>query len=150
MAKGLLASGVGKGTKVGLLAPNGPAWVVAWLAATRIGAAVPMLNTYNKTAELSRTIRHADLQVLLTIGSHLGHDYLERIEHAVPGIAEQDHERIMLPSHPFLRSVWTWDAWPRQWCGDLAEVVERGEHVDDELLVEIEREVTPADPMVMV
>jgi acyl-CoA synthetase (AMP-forming)/AMP-acid ligase II len=40
LAKGLLASGVGKSTHVGLLAPNGPTWVVAWLAATRIGAGV--------------------------------------------------------------------------------------------------------------
>ena len=38
MAKALLASGVGKGTRVGLLAPNGPDWIIAWLAVARIGA----------------------------------------------------------------------------------------------------------------
>jgi len=150
LAKGMLASGVGKGTLVGLLAPNGPQWVVAWLAATRIGAVVPMLNTYNKANELSRTIRHADLQVLLTVGSHLGHDYLDRLEQAIPGIADQDAERIMLPSHPYLRSVWTWGGSPRRWCGEVSEVAARGAAVDDQLLVEVEREVTPADPMVIV
>lgn len=150
LAKGMLASGVGKGTHVGLLAPNGPAWVVAWLAATRIGAVVPMLNTYNKATELSRTIRHADLQVLLTVGAHLGHDYLDRLEQAVPGLADQDAERIMLPSHPYLRSVWTWDASPRRWCGDVADLAARGAGVSDELLVAVESEVTPADPMVIV
>ena len=45
LAKGMLASGVKAGTHVGLLAPNGPGWIVAWLAATRIGAVVPLLNT---------------------------------------------------------------------------------------------------------
>ena len=40
LAKGMLASGVGKGTHVGLLAPNGPEWVVAWLAATRPSVAI--------------------------------------------------------------------------------------------------------------
>jgi len=53
MAKGLLASGVGKGTRVGLLAPNSPEWVVAWLAATRIGAVVPMLNAIDITGKTS-------------------------------------------------------------------------------------------------
>ena len=150
LAKALLASGVGKGTHVGLLAPNGPDWVIAWLAATRIGAVVAMLNTYNKAAETSRTIRHADLQVLLTVGAHLGHDYLDRLEQAVPGLVDQENERIMVPSHPYLRSVWTWGAAPRRWCGDLADLAARGTDVDDDLLAAVEREVTPADPMVIV
>ncbi|MEZ5140442.1 MAG: class I adenylate-forming enzyme family protein [Acidimicrobiales bacterium] len=64
--------GAGKGTRVGLLGPNSPDWVVAWLAATRIGAVVAMLNTYNKAPELRRVIRHADLATLLTVGELLG------------------------------------------------------------------------------
>lgn len=150
LAKALLASGVGKGTRVGLLAPNGPAWVVAWLAATRIGAVVALLNTYNKAGELSRTIRHADLQVLLTVGSHLGHDYLDRLEQAAPELVGQRHEHLLVHSHPYLRSVWTWGTTTRSWCGDLADLAARGNAVDDDLLAEVEREVHPADPMVVV
>lgn len=150
LAEALLVSGVGKGSHVGLLAPNSPAWVVAWLAATRIGAVVALLNTYNKAGELRRTIRHADLQVLLTVGAHLGHDYLDRLEEAVPGLASADHEHLLLASHPYLRSVWTWGAAPRRWCGDIDDLMARGDGVDDELLVEVEREVHPADPMVVV
>ncbi|WP_426574709.1 class I adenylate-forming enzyme family protein [Aquihabitans sp. McL0605] len=150
LAKGLLVSGVGKGTHVGLLAPNSPEWVVGWLAATRIGAVVALLNTYNKTTELRRTIRHADLQLLLAVGAHLGHDYLDRLEEAAPGLVEQDHEHIALPSHPYLRSVWTWGAPERRWCGDLDGLAARGDAVDEQLLVEVESEVTPADAMEIV
>lgn len=150
LAKGLLVSGVGKGTHVGLLAPNGPDWVVAWLAATRVGAVVALLNTYNKAAELSRTIRHSDQAVLLTVGRHLGHDYLDRLEQAAPALAGQTHEHLLLGSHPYLRAVWTWDAEPRTWCGDVAVLVERGTAVGDDLLAEVESEVHPADPMVLV
>ena len=35
IARGLLASGIGKGTRVAILLPNGPEWLVAWLAVTR-------------------------------------------------------------------------------------------------------------------
>lgn len=153
LAKGLLVSGVGKSTHVGLLAPNGPAWVVAWLAATRVGALVALLNTYGKAREIGRTLRHGDVAHLLTVAAHLGHDYLGRLEEAAPGLAEQPHEHLFLPSHPYLRSVWTWGsggADGRGWCGDLDDLVARGTAVPDEVLAETEAEVHPADPMIMV
>ena len=51
LARALLASGVGPGSRVALLAPNGPEWVVAWLAAARVGALVALLNTFHKARE---------------------------------------------------------------------------------------------------
>lgn len=150
LAKSLLASGVGKGTCVGLLAPNSPEWIIGWFAITRIGAVAVLLNTYNKAPELRRTLRHSDTAVLFTVGHYLGHDYLDRLEQAAPGLTEGSNGTLMLPSHPYLRSVWTWGAEPRRWCGELAEFARRGEDVSDELLSEVQSEVHPADPMVLV
>ena len=43
LARGLLSLGVGKGGRVAIWMPNGPEWLVAWLAVGRIGAlAVPL------------------------------------------------------------------------------------------------------------
>ena len=150
LAKGLLLSGVGKGTHVGLLAPNSPEWVIGWFAITRIGAVAVLLNTYSKATELSRAIRHSDQAQLLTVGSHLGHDYLGRLEQAAPGLATQTHEHLIDRHHPYLRAVWTWGGAPRTWCGELADLAQRGEEVDDDLLADVEAEVHPADPMVIV
>ena len=150
LAKGLLASGVGKGTRVGLLAPNGPEWIVGWLGATRIGAVVALLNTYGKAGELGWALRHADIQVLLTVDAHLGHDYLARLEQAAPGLIGQEAERIMIDSHPYLRAVWSWGAGTRPWAGPLIQLAARGNTISDGLLREVESEVTPADPMVVV
>lgn len=150
LAKGMLASGVGKGSRVALLAPNSPEWIVGWLAATRIGAVVALLNTYSKARELGWILRHADAATLLTVDSHLGHDYLDRLEQAAPDLPDQVHERIFVESHPYLRSVWTWGDGTRPWAGSVAELAARGEQVSDALLTEVEAEVTPADPMVVV
>ncbi len=151
LAKGLLAIGVGKGTRVGLLAPNGPDWVVAWLAATRIGALMPLFNTYSKARELGRTLRHADTAQLLTVPSYLGNDYLDRLEEAVPGLAGQVRERVLVESHPYLRGVWAFGGDPdRSWCGTVDELFRRGESVPDALLDQVEDEVRPSDPMIMV
>src|SRR6188508_311138 len=120
LAKGLLATGAGKGTRVGLLAGNSPDWIVGWLGITRMGGVAILLNTYNKAKELGWLLRHSDAQVLLTVDRHLGHDYLERLEQAIPGLAEQEHERIFLESHPYLRSIWTWGDGRRAWSAPVA------------------------------
>ena len=49
LARGLLAEGAGKGTRIAILMPNGPDWVVAWLAVARIGAIAVPLNTFFQT-----------------------------------------------------------------------------------------------------
>ena len=90
LARGLLADGVGKGTRVGLLAPNGRDWVVAWLAAARIGALVVPISTFYQARELAQVLRHADVACLLTCARFRTHDYLERLEQAAPGLADQD------------------------------------------------------------
>ena len=69
LARGLIASGIGKGSRVALLAPNGPDWVVAWLAATRIGAIAIPINTFYQARELGWVLRHCDALILNTPGA---------------------------------------------------------------------------------
>jgi acyl-CoA synthetase (AMP-forming)/AMP-acid ligase II len=149
LALGLLRAGAGKGTRVGLLAPNGPDWVVGWLAATRIGAVTSLLNTYHRARELSRVLRHGDTQILLTADRHLDHDYLARLEE-IMAVEGQRHDRLALLSHPFLRSVSVWGEADREWCGSVEDLVARGRELDPLLLDAIEEEVSPADPAVIV
>lgn len=151
LARGLLASGAGKGTRVALLAPNGPDWIVGWLAAARIGCVVTLLNTYAKARELGWVLRHSDAQILLMVDRHLGHDYLERMEQAAPGLAGAAKECIFIESLPYLRSVWTWGEAPeRSWCAPVATLAARGADIPEAILREVETEVTPADPMIVV
>lgn len=90
MASGLLDAGVGKGTHVGMLLPNGPDWVLTWLAITRIGAIAVPFNTFFQGRELVWMLDHADVEVFVTAASFLGHDYLERLELSVAGLAEAE------------------------------------------------------------
>src|SRR5690606_30983688 len=91
-----------------------------------------------------------DVQVLLTVDGFLGHDYLERLEAAVPGLADQPHARLFVASHPYLRSVWTWGARPPPRCAPVDDLTARGDGVDPALVAACEDEVTPADPMLVV
>jgi acyl-CoA synthetase (AMP-forming)/AMP-acid ligase II len=158
IARGLLAGGVGKGTRVGVLLPNGPDWVVAWLAAARIGAIVVPINTFYQARELGFALRHADVALLLSCARFLNNNYVERLERAAPSLAAQPGAPLFVSELPFLREVRVWettglesDRHERAWTSGGAAALERlGERVSEDMLEAAEREVAPADPMVVI
>ena len=135
LATGLLADGIGKGSRVGILMPNSVDFAIAAFAAARVGAVFVPLNTFSQTRELGWTIRHADLTELLAHPRFLTNDYLERLEAALPGLAGQSaDDRLVLADAPFLRAIHVWGASDRAWSrGDEASMVDAGDRagIDD-------------------
>jgi acyl-CoA synthetase (AMP-forming)/AMP-acid ligase II len=152
LARGLLARGVAKGTRVAILMPNGPDWVVAWLAATRIGAIAVPLNTFFQVRELAWILRHADVDTLLTASRFLNHDYLERLEAVAPELANAAGGALRVQSLPYLRRVLVWGKSDRPWTTRGPDVIERADaegSPGDGFLRSLEEQVTPADPMIV-
>jgi acyl-CoA synthetase (AMP-forming)/AMP-acid ligase II len=145
LADALLASGVGKGTRVGILFPNCAQWIISWLAAARIGALTVPLSTFAPGAELARLLRHTDTQVLLMGHSIAGRDLVDRLADALPGLSTGD-AAIGLPYVPFLRRVHVWPdsdrSWATPWPGTTGPVAP--------LAGSAETEVRPADDLVLV
>jgi acyl-CoA synthetase (AMP-forming)/AMP-acid ligase II len=144
LADALLVSGVGKGTRVGILFPNCPQWIVAWLAAARIGALTVPLSTFAPGAELARLLRHTDIQVVLMGRSIAGHDLVDRFAAALPGLT--GNAAIAVPEAPYLRRVHVWPdcdrAWATPWPGTTEPMAS--------LMDSVEAEVRPADELVLV
>ena len=66
LAAGLRADGVAEGEVVGLLAPNRPQWVLAFLAIVRAGAVAMPLSEHITAAELARIIEHSGCRRIFT------------------------------------------------------------------------------------
>jgi acyl-CoA synthetase (AMP-forming)/AMP-acid ligase II len=148
LAARLVDAGVSKATRVGVMFPNGIPWIVAWAAAARIGAVVIPINTFSKSFELERLLRHADVHVLLGVASFIQHDYLERLETIAPELTEQDGSALRLPNLPQLRRVMLWGESDRRWAdGGLATATA----TDAELAIveRLEDDVTPSDELVV-
>src|SRR5262245_44509231 len=156
LARGLLAAGVAKGSRVALLLPNGPDWVLAWLAAARSGALVVPLNTFYQARELGFVLRHADVHTLLTSARFLNNDYLERLERFAPELAAHGAAPLRLRSLPYLREVRVWESdgrerpWTSGGASALETLADTTPAIDDALLAEVESEVRAADPMVVI
>jgi acyl-CoA synthetase (AMP-forming)/AMP-acid ligase II len=145
MARSLLAAGVGKGSRVGVLLPNGPEWVLTWLAATRIGAILVPINTFFQAQELSWILRHADIDCLLAASNFLTHDYPARLEAALPGLSEASDPMLRLHSAPLLRRVYVYGATDRAWAGDAGRLDTHGSVLRHATALARLRHLEPAD-----
>lgn len=148
LARALLAAGVGKGTRVALLAPNGPQWLIGCFAITRVGAMAVLCNTYHKARELGWVLHHADVGHLLSVDRHLEHDYVDRLAQALPGLVTQRAAQLRLAGHPYLRTISMWGDRSPGWSGSIDDLM--ADQVSEELLEAAENEVSPADPAVVV
>ena len=110
MAATFVEAGVSKGTRVGLIMPNGARWVQIAVALTRIGAVLVPLSTLLAARELVAQLRVASVQFLVAVEEFRGHRYLDDLQSELGLRAEL----------PALRQVWTIDQLDRATAGAAA------------------------------
>jgi acyl-CoA synthetase (AMP-forming)/AMP-acid ligase II len=137
VARGLLATGAGRGSRVGLLFPTSVDFVIAWLAAVRIGAIAVPISTFSTSRELRDVLVRADVDLLAGVREYRGNDYVAAIHDAVGSVGPDERPLVA----PHLRRVW---------LDGLAPLEARAGDVSDALLDAIEDDVTPDDRMVIV
>jgi acyl-CoA synthetase (AMP-forming)/AMP-acid ligase II len=140
LARGLLAAGAGPGAHVGIVHPNGSAFVAAWLAAARIGAVGVPLSTFSTAAELRVLLRNADVALLLCAEGYRSHDYVAVLREVVPELDPEGDAPLFAASLPVLRRV--------SFSGD--GLAEEGRAVDPEVLRAAEDAVAPGDCLTIV
>jgi len=122
LAAGLIEAGVVKGTRVGLIMPNGVRWVQIAIAVTRIGAVLVPLSTLLQPRELAAQLQTASVQFLISVEEFRGHRYLD------------DLQREQLPA---LRQVW------------VADQLAMASETTDGMVDALAATVTPSDLMVV-
>lgn len=127
LAAAFVEAGVGKGTRVGLIMPNGTRWVQIAVALTRIGAVLVPLSTLLQAAELVAQLRVAAVQFLVSVEEFRGHRYLD------------DLKTVPESEIPALQRVWSADQL------DNAPASDRARRIIDAMT----ETVTPADPLVI-
>jgi acyl-CoA synthetase (AMP-forming)/AMP-acid ligase II len=124
LGAGLIGSGIGKGSRVGLVMPNGVAWARTALALMRIGAVLVPLSTLLTPRELSSQLRMASVRHLIAVEQFRGHRYLDGLDTA---------------ALPALRSVLTADQVAAlrgdPAAVDVAEATARGVRAADPLVI---------------
>ncbi len=148
LARGLLARGVGKGSRVGFISGNGPFFALMFAAIGRIGAVAVPISTLIKQNELVRVLRQSDVSGLIVQRNFLGNDYVERLCEALPDLREGTSADLRIARTPYLR-------WIVAAGGDLPATILGMDHltgaaasVSAELLREAESEVHTTDQLI--
>ena len=80
LAPGLLASGVAKGDRVGVWAPNCAEWTLTQYATARIGAILVNINPSYRTHELEYVLKQAGISLLVSAARFKTSDYAQMVE----------------------------------------------------------------------
>ena len=93
VANGLAALGVERGSKVAIMAPNGPAFVDAWLGAVKLGAVYAPINTDYRGDILRYQLSKADI-------THMVIDpaFLERLDAVLDALPQLRHVVVTAPA----------------------------------------------------
>ncbi|MFC5139383.1 class I adenylate-forming enzyme family protein [Actinomycetospora rhizophila] len=133
-ARALLALGVRHGESVAVLIGNRPEWLVATVAAARIGALVTPVNTWYREDELTYALEHSRAVVLITAAGQLKQDFTALVSAVRPGL-------------PSLRTVVGIDASRPADALSRADFLTLGETVTDEDLAAARARVGGGDDL---
>ena len=143
VARALIARGVTKETRVGLLATNRPEWITAMFGIAMAGGTCVALSTFAKGAELEYQLRIGDVSVLILERSVIGRDFAAELMEFCPELAQAQPE-VRSTRLPFLRRAiciddapaGAFESWPEFLKNNLAPAV---------LLDAVAAEIAPTD-----
>ena len=147
VARGLVALGVGRGDRVGLLAANGVEYVEAFFGVAYIGAVVVPLHARHRAAELGYIIENGDLAVVMTTACPDEYvDFTELLRSGVPSLATaHDPARVRAQEAPRLRSVVLLAGSGRAGCLDRERFDALADSVEPGIVEELRRRVRVRD-----
>ncbi|MGB9308768.1 MAG: AMP-binding protein [Mycobacterium sp.] len=130
LARALIASGIQRGDRVGIWAPNRPEWVLLQYATAKIGAILVTVNPAYRTHELSYVLRHSGTRLLVSasLGAFRTSDFRGMIEQVRPGLPDL-HEVVFLGTD------------------DWEQLLQRAEQVPHEQLRSRTATLRPSDPI---
>ncbi|MDQ6657467.1 MAG: AMP-binding protein [Actinomycetota bacterium] len=128
LARALHATGLRRGDRIGIWAPNCPEWVLVQYATAKLGAILVNINPAYRTHELGYVLRQAGISYLIAAESFKTSDYAAMIEEVRADCP--DLSAVVLIATP------SWDV-----------LLGNASDASDEDIVAIQRQLQPGDPI---
>jgi fatty-acyl-CoA synthase len=150
LAKGLLASGFRRGDHIGIWANNVPEWPIIFYAAARVGVVVVPINSNCKLNEIRYILGHADLNGLFIIDKYRDTDYAKILYQLIPELKNSKAGRLQSGSFPCLKMVITIDKTQHEGMCLLEDLIQAGNHIDNNELKSAESKVCGDDTICII
>jgi len=147
LARGLMALGVEKGSRVGLWMMNHAEWIVTQVATAKIGAVLVNINPAYRTYELEYALKQSEVQTLIVQGRFKTSDYVGMFYESCPEAYDCKAGRIESEKFPFLKNVIFAGDIPYNGMFLWDEVIRKGEGVNADELAERAASLDFDDPV---
>lgn len=148
VAQALVACGVGKGTRVGVLMTNRPEFLSAVFGTALAGGVATTLSTFSTQSELEYLLQASACSVLLMERKVLKKDFVEMLGALEPEIAQATPGALASVRFPYLRHVATIGA-PHGTVEEWSDFLARGQSVAPALVEARAANVAPSDAGVL-
>ncbi|WP_233211631.1 AMP-binding protein [Mycobacterium sp. shizuoka-1] len=88
LARALMSSGIAKGDRVGIWAPNCAEWTMLQYATAKVGAILVTINPAYRTHELAYVLRHAGVRLLVSASEFKSSDYRSMVAEVRPEVPD--------------------------------------------------------------
>lgn len=150
VARALVACGVGKGTRVGVLATNRPEFLSNVFGAALAGAIPTPISTFFTPTELDEVLGISAVSVLLAERSVLRKDFGEILTGLEPLLASSTPGSLASTRYPFLRHVAFIDSDDAHGAIEgTASFLARGAAVDPAQVLARADQIAPSDPGIL-
>jgi fatty-acyl-CoA synthase len=105
VAKALVATGVGKDSRVGVMMTNRPEWLAAAFGVSLAGGVATTISTFSTQVELEYLLEASCISHLLFEGQVLKKDFAQILRELEPSLATAAPGEIASPRYPFLRRL---------------------------------------------
>ncbi|MDR3417170.1 MAG: class I adenylate-forming enzyme family protein [Nevskia sp.] len=153
VAKALIALGVGKNSRVGILMTNRPEYLAAVFGTALAGGVSVGLSTFSTAAELEQLLAMSGVSVLLFDGRILKKDFGALLAELEPAIHGADRGALQSYKFPFLRHLVRLESVTGRGEADVqarafeswAEFLAAGRDIPDRVVEARAQSITPAD-----
>ncbi|MGB8363001.1 MAG: class I adenylate-forming enzyme family protein [Rhizomicrobium sp.] len=150
VARALIACGVGKGTRVGVLTTNRMEFLSGVFGTALAGGVAATLSTFSTAPELEVLVRNSACSVLLLERHVLKKDFAEMLAALEPQIRSAEPGRLASLKFPFLRHLALVDSEESYGAVEgWSDFLARGNEVSSELVDATAASVAPSDPGVL-
>ncbi|NLI63977.1 MAG: AMP-binding protein [Bacteroidales bacterium] len=145
MAKGLIAIGVKKDSKVGIWATNVPDWLTILYACAKIGAVCVTVNTNYKQAELEYLCKHSDMHTLCIIDGVRDGDFIGMVNTMLPELKHCERGKLKSKEFPCMKNIVYIGQEKQRGMYTTAELLLLGRNIENDLFNLMKSKVTCHD-----
>jgi fatty-acyl-CoA synthase len=149
VARALVACGIGKEGRVGVLMTNRLEWVSSCFGIALAGGTVVGLSTFSTAAELEHLLKVSGVSVLLFEPTVLAKDFAGMLRDLEPAITTSGPGGLRSPAFPFLRWLATTGDKSAGAIESWAQFLARGNEVTEDRVEARAAAVKPADPALL-